>query len=278
MNVDFGMSADAFHFIGFTRGMITRASTTQHMGAVMNYVSNALVGAFELAMDSYAALNPEQFHHVYEWGKSYGSHETVGVPQFRLWKLMIVGTGRERGVSYTFLPSKRPVPIEEELLVPGKRGKTVLTDVHIFTWKATVMEYGLPVSISPKLGNFLVFPDPQSGKLVFTRRTINTVPGKDKLRGNFHSFFQAWWTGVANTVFDRQIRPELEATIIPRDARGRFVKRTSASQRSFGSKETIAMMIRTMAAAEAEGEAVMRASEIDYVARAKRRRMDLYGY
>lgn len=278
MSVDFGMDgSQAGSWMGYISGFTSKLNTTEYIGSVMQYASSALTNAFELAMDDRARLNPEQFHHVYEWGKDYGSYETVGNPADRLWKMVITGNGRDRAVSYVFLPSTRPVPIEQALLVPGKKGKTVLTDVHIFTWKATVMEYGLPVSISPKLGKFIVFPDPKTGKIIFTTRTINTVPGKDKLRGNFHTFYNSWWTAVAPVIFDRQIRPFFEKSIKPKDEKGRFRTWTSAERRNQRG-QSATTLIKSYEAGVADGVEEAKRQAIDYVARARGRRLELYGY
>jgi hypothetical protein len=231
---------------------------------------------FETAMDSVARLSPDSYHHMYEWGQSYGSRETVGIPQYRLWKLNIIGSGGNREVSFTFLPSHRPTPIEEELLQPGKGGRVVNQEVHIFTWKAMVMEYGMPVTIEPKIAKTLVFVDDETGKLIFTKRTIRTVPGKDKLTGNFTTFYLGWWTGVAPGIFDERIKRRLEEDIIPRDLRGRFRKRSSIKLVS--PEQAVRIGVQSYAAGKAASTEEMNKNKIDYIARAHERRMDLYGY
>jgi hypothetical protein len=276
MSVDLGWDPSAAYYgAGYIDG-IASSITTIYIDDAMQYATTHLGGLFERAMDTAARFAPERYNHVYEWGETYGSRETVGVPEYRLWRLKYGGGRGRRTVGFEFLPSHRPSPIEPQLLEPGKKGRVVNEGVHIFTWKAPIMEYGLPVTIMPQLAKKLAFVDPQTGKLVFTSRTITDVPGKDKLEGNFTTFYTAWWTEEAPRLFESQIKPRLEFDIVhPRGTGGRFVTRGYAVP----SKSTEARVgVQSYAAGRRSAEADMEKNRMDYIGRAAERRAELYGY
>jgi len=82
--------------------------------------------------------------HMYEWGR-------VGDPTARLWKDTLKGNGAKKQAGFEFLRSKSLVPVAPKLQDVGVQQR------HIFVWKAPIMEYGLPVSISPKMAKVLVY-------------------------------------------------------------------------------------------------------------------------
>ena len=92
-------------------------------------------------IDSKARTKPKSLHHVYEWNK-------VGQPQSRLFVLkQIDSNGLSFKIDPNFIPSKSFVPSTNK-----KQKKK-----YIFANKAEIMEAGLPVVITPKSAERLVF-------------------------------------------------------------------------------------------------------------------------
>lgn len=198
---------------GYISGISSTVKTKRYLDSATSYAFSELALAFGIAIDTYAQMNPERMHHVYEWGDSYHDYSNVGNPGARLWYIMSSGSGGKRAVSFAFNPSRKPVPIHPELLEPGKTGKTVKEGVHIFTWKAPVMEYGTTVTISPELGEFLALPSGKPGEPIFTKKTIRSVPGRGGTMGMFTSFTLGWWRTSALDIFENDIKPRLERDI-----------------------------------------------------------------
>lgn len=91
-------------------------------------------------VDALARSKPKSLHHVYEWKK-------VGVKTARLFQLKIVSQeGLSFKIGYDFKPSKTFVPASK-----FARRK------HVFVDKASIMEKGTPLVISPKYSQRLVF-------------------------------------------------------------------------------------------------------------------------
>ena len=102
---------------------------------------------FGLFIDAQARTKPRSLHHVYEWNKT-------GSPDARLFKLhSIPSNSLSFKVDSEFIMSKS--------YVPTKRSKKS----YKFANKASVMESGMPVTISPRSSKRLVFEI--SGEVVF---------------------------------------------------------------------------------------------------------------
>ena len=149
---------------------------------------------FVLAVDKYARANPKKMHHIYEWGQ-------IGQVQGRLFVLVrnTILNGSIL-IESTFLPSKLPVPVNPELLIPGDTGK-VVTRRSIFKYKADVMEKGDPVSFTAQ--RILSFVG--SDGLVFIKpgTTVNILnPGGMGTKNAFSDFFISWYTDFAGQVID----------------------------------------------------------------------------
>lgn len=266
--------SDAFN--GYVTGVFQYASTDKYVESALEYTETVLRDRFESAADLIAMSNPEKYHHVYEWGDEYGDHSTVGIPKFRLWKLVGTGMGSRRSVGFVFLPSIRPTPIEPELLEPGPKGQVVQEGIHVFTWKAPVMEYGQTVRISAKLRQVkaMAFVDDETGKIVFRKRPAQVVtrPGKDDgLMGAFTALFYGWWGSQAQMIFRDEIRPVLQRNIVPRDKLGRFVKRAK-NQNQFGDKKSFNVDAEYHSARQQAIKDMTRQAADYYSNRAQRRR------
>lgn len=200
---------------GYIDGMSTTVSTRRFLDSATQFAYRKLAEQFGRDMDYEASRHVEMYHHVYEWGGSdwASRYSEVGNPTHRLWRMTSTGSGGRRRVSYEFMPSTVPVPVNPVLLVPGKKsGKTVREGVHVFTWKAPVMEYGIQVTIRPELGDWLAFPN--NGRAQFTQREFKQTPGQGGTMGMFSAFFLRWWRGGdAARTFNRDARPQLEGVV-----------------------------------------------------------------
>ena len=99
-------------------------------------------------IDALARTRPKSLHHVYEWKRT-------GNKSARLFKLSILSqSGLSFKVGHSFLPSKSFVPSSKF----SKRR-------HVFIDKASVMEKGEPLIVSPRYASRLVFES--NGMTVF---------------------------------------------------------------------------------------------------------------
>lgn len=270
--MDFSMDEGESGIIaGYISGIAKNVSTRRYIDGAVEFTTQELSRAFEQDVDTAARAASDTFYHVYNWGDSYGDRSTVGVPAFRLWKLVNMGSGKNRGLGFTFLPETRPTPIEPELLALKK---PVNEGVHIFTWKAVVMEYGIEVEIRPKLPDVKVMAFVgDDGEPVFREGPIRTVPGYRTTTGVFSSFFLSWWTGVAPQLFEQKIRPQLEADVITNKDLAKVARQATRRRR-----KNVGVNVIDFRTGEAMAKKHMENNRIDYVRRAARRRMKLYGY
>jgi len=149
---------------------------------------------FVLAVDKYARANPKRMHHVYEWGQ-------IGQVEGRLFVLVrssvLEGTVL---VDSEFLPSKLPVPVNPQLLIPGSTGK-VVTRKSIFRYKADVMEKGDPVSFTAE--RILSFVGNDGLVFIKPGTTVNILnPGGVSTKHAFADFFVSWYTDFSGAAID----------------------------------------------------------------------------
>jgi hypothetical protein len=259
--------------------MATTVESRRYIDSVLDFTTSELAFKFGVDMDIRAAAQPERFSHVYEWGEDYYDKSTVGNPFYRLWRLGTVGEGNTRTLGFFFQPSERPSPIHPQLLEPGAKERTVNEGVHVFVWKAPIMEYGLTVIIRPELAKKLVFVDDKTGKTIFTSRTITARPGVGRNGenhvGQFTRFFREWWGGRAEQEFDRTVRPRIESDLGDLDGLS-----TVLSKYRPRTKQVNIEFNNTTAFNDGESQAKRdySRSRQDFLAAAARRRMDIYGY
>lgn len=132
---------------------------------------------FSNYIDAQARSKPKYLHHVYEW-------KNVGNPQARLFKLkQLESTGLSFRISPEFIKSKTAVPNS------NKRK-------YVFANKASVMESGNPVIISPKNANRLVFEGREGTVFMPIGRSVTVkFPGGKGVRRSFATEYKRWFTG-----------------------------------------------------------------------------------
>lgn len=114
-------------------------------------------------IDALARSTPKSLHHVYEWKR-------VGNKSSRLFEIkMLSQEGLSFKIGYSFKPSKSFVPSNSK----AKRR-------HVFVEKASIIEKGAPLTISPRYADRLVFES--DGATVFMPKgksvKINRPGGK----------------------------------------------------------------------------------------------------
>lgn len=211
-----GMDADKFGKVG---NVIDAVSVTinsdVHVNDLVKASNTLITGEFVLHMSSAAVSEPLKFGHMYDWGM-------VGNPQGRLWKHILRGRGRTRQLSFDFKASTKAVPVAPRLSAIGVKNN------HIFTWKAPVMELGLPVRISPVLAQALVFEAKEvkrgasstgtsyaSDGIVFHKGTIAiSKAGPAEAWGAFTNEFNSWFrSGMPEQIIKTQLAPIIDQTI-----------------------------------------------------------------
>ena len=283
--VQLGLDASQMSGItGLIDGFADTIKTDKLISTVVGYVQSELGKEFGDAVDRMAMKMPMSFLHVYEWGANYHDFSTVGQKHMRLWKLTQVGTGRSRAISFVFLPSVRPVPIHPDLLEPGKTGKTVREGVHVFTWKAPIMEYGIRVTIKRKPGtNVLVWIDNEDGRIRFGKGPQKSFPGgvspygKPNQRRVFTTFFINWWQTDAPRIYDEKIRPKIENDISPPKRWDKFVRRYKPRTKSFSIQTTLQGHKNFNSARKAAREELQAVGK-DYARKSSQGRLGKFGY
>lgn len=163
--------------------------TDAHMSDLMNASMKIMKQDFQRYADMLAMNMPARFHHVYEWGQ-------IGNPNAALWETLATGHGRDREVSFVFRPSITTVPIPD---IPASKSGAQFKEIHVFTWKAPVMEYGEAVHIATRNSEVLAFPNPDLNSdrpLIFTRGPVVVRnPGGKAVQGAFTTTFSDWWGG-----------------------------------------------------------------------------------
>ena len=143
-------------------------------------IFNQINKDFNEYIDASARTKPKALHHVYEWNK-------VGVPSARLFELkQMPSSGLSFQIGYVFLPSKTRVPAKN-----SKQKKK-----YYFADKASVMESGKPVVVSPKGDNRLVFEI--DGATVFMPKGASLViknPGGAKVSHQFELAYGRFFGG-----------------------------------------------------------------------------------
>jgi len=119
------------------------------------------IQALAAYVDVSAKGNPRALHHVYEWYQT-------GSPSARLFDLDYTVSNLGLSINSTF-----------------KQSRTLREDSNEpFYNKASIMERGIPVTITPKKSSVLVFEE--GGETIFTKNPITVrSPGGDEVRGSF---------------------------------------------------------------------------------------------
>lgn len=130
-------------------------------------------------IDSNARVNPDMLHHVYEWNQT-------GSPSARLYDISY--TTSNLGLSFRSSFSQS-ISIKDGSRTP-------------FYDKARIMEYGIPVTIRPKVAQVLAFED--GGETIFTQGPVRVDnPGGMQVEGGFEKVFDMFFNRYFSQAFLR---------------------------------------------------------------------------
>jgi hypothetical protein len=119
------------------------------------------IQALAAYVDVSAKGNPRALHHIYEWYQT-------GSPNARLFDLDYTVSNLGLSITSTFKQSRT---IKEDSNEP-------------FYNKASIMERGIPITITPKRSSVLVFEE--GGNTIFTKNPVTVRnPGGDEVQGSF---------------------------------------------------------------------------------------------
>lgn len=166
-------------FVYYEAAVISKLTTNK---AFQNAFSKLMFDQINLDFGNYidalARSKPKSLHHVYEWNK-------VGVDESRLFKLKkMPSDGLNIRITHEFKLSKTKVPSKAR----SKR--------YVFAQKASVMEAGMPVIISPRTAERLVFEI--NGYVVFMPKGASvtvTRPGGARATNQFKLAYSQFFTG-----------------------------------------------------------------------------------
>ena len=126
-----------------------------------------LASYFESYVDNIARSNTYKYHHVYEFNQ-------VGNKNARLFAATISDSGKPM-LSYSFKQSTKPS-----------------ASGYVFSNKAFVMENGIPMTITPKDSEYLVFE--YKGDMYSKKSVYVPNPGGTEVEGSFAELFYKFMT------------------------------------------------------------------------------------
>lgn len=198
--------------LGHIQGASKEINSGYYASSIVERTHAEAAREFNRIMAAEAGSNPKMFHHVYEWGKT-------GVQAAALWSHDLRGHGRSgvRTATFHFINSKTPVP--QPKTMPGSSGKTTNSSKkYIFAAKATIMEYGIPVTIKSRTPGGLIFipgadkEDWHGQGYIFARQAEVKNPG-GAVSGKFTAAWSNYWNGMGHTAFERLVAPKVEGRL-----------------------------------------------------------------
>jgi len=278
--VGFNVDTDeAKALTGLLTGLSTEVKSNRYLGSVLKYTHALMSEEFDDHMLVVAGSQPSRFHHVFEWGM-------IGNPIGKLWANKLVGNGNNRVATFEWRASKKTVPVREDFAEVGVK------QIHVFVWKAPMMEAGVPLTITPKRGKFLVyftgptnpedrypgpFDEDENGKpmRVITDEPIRvTNPGGSQVVGAFTREYVSWWAGSGSSqVFEGRVKKVLEEDLgrMPIESVTRRFRRKTVSMQVLGNSDA------AHNAGKAAAQKYLRARSANYIAQARARERLIYG-
>lgn len=182
-------------YIAGVGGMIEALETPGVQGGFLERVMKKTKRQFMFDTIAVKQAGLDSIKHVFEWGDN--ADETSNIPLF---KVTTATTGKTKMLSYTFLPSTKPVP------KPSSRfgiDSETLSKIRpqIFPMKAFVMETQSSAIISPKRAKMLLVPNEESKRgFYFTKGPTNINPGGAQATGGFANWWNTWFNDEAQAI------------------------------------------------------------------------------
>lgn len=213
--IDIKGELDKFREVGVAVATIEATlKSDRHVSSLIKAAHEVTAGEFVAHMSSEALRETGKYDHMYEWGQ-------VADPNGKLWRHVLRGNGANRSAFFEFKASKKTVPVDPALQAVRVK------KIHVFVWKAMVLENGLPVKISPKLAKYLVFLAKKrtanassNGRgfskngIIYFKGTISIArAGNERINGAFTSEWTRWWaSGQPETIIRNTLtKPAIEA-------------------------------------------------------------------
>ena len=166
---------DMNNIIGYSTGYIDGIELGKRQ--MLYNLGKEIIEVLKEYVDANARLDPSSLHHVYEWYQT-------GSPNARLFDIDYTVSNLGLSFKSTFRQS-----------TSVQRGSTVP-----FYNKATLMENGISVTITPRKSSVLAFED--EGEQVFTRKPVTVnEPGGSNVQGSYEKIFDEF--------FDKYFRQSL---------------------------------------------------------------------
>lgn len=147
------------NIINYSVGFLDGAQKGKRV--LLNNIGTGTVAVLKQYIDSEARSNPKALHHIYEWYQT-------GSPSARLY-------------DFDYTVSNLGLSFKSNFKQSSSLSSGSSTP---FYNKAKIMEDGIPVTISPKKSNKLVFE--VNGETVFTTKDVTVQnPGGDYVAGSF---------------------------------------------------------------------------------------------
>ena len=166
---------------GFVRGL------NQYEAYFNAQLAEIITQAFYQYVDSVARLEPDRLHHVYEWGQA-------GMDSARLFRIE----------SFTGRQSIRFVTEFQQSTSVSPTGNEPFVD------KASIMEEGISITITPNDGGVLAF-EGDDGDMVFTpNEVVIDDPGGPGVKGQFYMVVREFFDAYLSKGMLRQFILEME--------------------------------------------------------------------
>lgn len=133
---------------------------------------------FDQYIDQRAKQMNKAYHHIYEFNKTGDSNA-------RLFKANVTSTLDSAVITYNFIPAKEP----------NDYG-------YNFPDKATIMEEGKTLVITPKRGKYLKYTL-DDGRFVTSEKSIVTEPGGPLVQGSFENTFIQFMATTGQTLLEK---------------------------------------------------------------------------
>ena len=170
--------------IGYSKGFIAGVEANELF--FNQQLAEIIKEAFYKYLDSTARLDPDSLHHVYEWGQT-------GVDKARLFRIEAF-TGKQSIRFVTeFMQSTSTSPSANEPFVD----------------KASVMEAGTTITITPRGEGPLVF-EGDDGEMVFTNEEVTITNPGGNVAGQFAAAARDFFTNYLDRGMLKTLMQDLE--------------------------------------------------------------------
>lgn len=182
------------NYIASVHGIIDAVESPGYQGDFLEELISDVESQF--MVDTIA--NRHRLAHMFEWPDKQGQ-EPSPTPLF---KIVRVGAGNVKTISFQFLPSLKSVPLPDPARYGFKASKLKFLRRHKFRLKALVMETQSAVTIKPKRSKHGLFiPDASAKRGYYMTKKPKVInPGGGQATGAFTEWWTAWFVTVGQKI------------------------------------------------------------------------------